>query len=74
MALQLRLSDEKERLDRVIAALESLAGSAPATGGAASGEHRVAQRRGRTSMTGEERQQVSERMKAYWAARRSHRR
>ena len=57
---------EKEKLERVIASLEELqrtAGSLPMppTGG---------KRRGRKSMSAKERQEVSERMKRYWANRR----
>ena len=58
---------EKEKLERVIASLEELqkaAGSVPAptrSGG---------RRRGRKSMGAKERQEVSERMKRYWANRR----
>jgi hypothetical protein len=54
---------EKERLDRTIATLEELQDGAavPARGG---------KRRGRKSMNAEERREVSERMKKYWALRR----
>ena len=57
---------EKEKLERVIASLEELqrtAGSLPVPqmGG---------KRRGRKSMSAKERQEVSERMKRYWASRR----
>lgn len=57
---------EKEKLERVIASLEELqrtAGSLPAppAGG---------KRRGRKSMSPKEREEVSERMKKYWAGRR----
>ena len=57
---------EKERLERVIASLEELqrnAGSAPVL-------PKGMQRRGRKSMNAAERQEVSERMKRYWASRR----
>ena len=57
------LSKEKEKLERVIAALESLA----ASGG--DGQERES-RRGRKSMGAAEREQVSERMRRYWATRR----
>jgi hypothetical protein len=58
---------EKEKLERVIASLEELqraagGGIPPAPGG---------KRRGRKSMGADERQEVSERMKRYWARRRS---
>ena len=57
---------EKEKLERVIASLEELqraAGSIPAP-------PRGTRRRGRKSMGAKERQEVSERMKRYWANRR----
>ena len=56
---------EKERLERVIASLEELqrgAGTGP--------ELHAGSRRGRKSMTSKERQDVSARMKKYWASRR----
>jgi hypothetical protein len=60
------LREDKEKLERVIAALEELKGdhhqgippSVPDT------------RRGRKSMSPDERQEVSARMKRYWAKRR----
>jgi hypothetical protein len=58
---------EKEKLERVIASLEELqraAGSIP------SSPPRGGRRRGRKSMGTKERQEVSERMKKYWASRR----
>ena len=60
------LYSEKERLEKVIASLEELqraAGGAPAV-------PRAGKRRGRKSMGSKERQEVSERMKKYWASRR----
>ncbi|MBZ5581162.1 MAG: hypothetical protein LAQ30_02970 [Acidobacteriia bacterium] len=62
------LCAEKETLERVIAELEALqrSGAAPA----AQGPPRAKGRRGRTSMGNRERQQISDRMKAYWEARR----
>ena len=57
---------EKEKLERVIASLEELqrtAGNLPAL-------PKPAKRRGRKSMNTEERQEVSERMRKYWAGRR----
>jgi hypothetical protein len=57
---------EKEKLERVIASLEELqrsAGSVPIL-------PKGVQRRGRKSMDSAERQEVSERMKRYWAGRR----
>jgi len=57
---------EKEKLERVIASLEELqrsAGTVPIL-------PKGMQRRGRKSMDSTERQEVSERMKRYWAGRR----
>ena len=57
---------EKEKLERIIASLEELqrtAGSLPAM-------PKPAKRRGRKSMNPSERQEVSERMRKYWAGRR----
>lgn len=57
---------EKEKLERVIASLEELqrtAGSLPAL-------PKPLKRRGRKSMSPSERQEVSERMRKYWAGRR----
>ena len=57
---------EKEKLERVIASLEELqrtAGSVPAL-------PKPVKRRGRKSMNSSERQEVSERMRKYWASRR----
>jgi len=56
------LYEEKERIDGVIASLEQYLrnnGGAPAK-----------RRRGRKSMGPEERQEVSARMRSYWASRR----
>ncbi len=61
-----QLYDERDRLDRVIQALEELqkkAGTARAEAEALAG------RRGRKGMGEEERQAVSERMKKYWSGR-----
>jgi hypothetical protein len=58
---------EKEKLERVIASLEELQRSA----GAAPLLPKPVQRRGRKSMNSLERQEVSERMRKYWAARRN---
>jgi hypothetical protein len=58
---------EKEKLERVIASLEELqrtAGAAPVL------PAKPTKRRGRKSMSSEERQEVSERMRKYWAERR----
>ena len=58
---------EKEKLERVIASLEELqrtAGSLPTL-------PKPVKRRGRKSMNSSERQEVSERMRKYWASRRT---
>ena len=58
---------EKEKLERVIASLEELqrtAGTLPVL------LAKPGKRRGRKSMSSEERQEVSERMRKYWAGRR----
>jgi hypothetical protein len=57
---------EKDKLERVIASLEEL----QRTAGAAPSAPRPSKRRGRKSMSPEERQEVSDRMKKYWEARR----
>jgi DNA-binding SARP family transcriptional activator len=57
------LYQQKERLDKAIASLEQIQ-SAGAT------EGKISRRRGRKSMDEDERRQVSERMKKYWASRR----
>lgn len=57
---------EKEKLERVITSLEELQRAANGTSiGSYPGK-----RRGRKSMNAKERQEVSERMKKYWANRR----
>jgi len=63
---QLRL--RKERIDRAITAFENLQKT---DGGSIEGV--VKNRRGRKSMGLEERRQVAERMKKYWASRRKRR-
>ena len=55
------LHEEKRRLDVIIAALEARLGNGS----------RTRSRRGRKSMSPEERQQVSKRMSQYWEARRA---
>jgi hypothetical protein len=57
---------EKERLERVIASLEELQQKAVPVQETATARSR----RGRKSMSPTERQEVSERMKKYWATRR----
>jgi hypothetical protein len=65
-ALQ-QLYAQRQKLDRVIAALETLrrAPSPPLPPSPSSGK-----RRGRKSMSADERKEVSKRMKKYWANRR----
>jgi hypothetical protein len=62
---------EKRRLEEAIASLEGLLESKTAAGAAHVEESGPKKRRGRTSMPAEERRNVSERMKKYWAQRRS---
>jgi len=57
---------EKEKLERVIASLEEL----QRTAGSVPDLPKPARRRGRKSMDTAERQEVSERMRKYWASRR----
>ena len=59
------LYDEKRRLDQLIDSLETL----ERTGGTLDPQ-KLTRRRGRKSMSAEERRRVSERMKHYWALRR----
>jgi hypothetical protein len=59
---------EKAKLERVIASLEEL--QRAAGGGIPPAPNSSSKRRGRKSMGAEERQEVSERMKKYWAGRR----
>jgi hypothetical protein len=58
---------EKEKLERVIASLEELQLGA---GGGIPPKPKSGKPRGRKSMSAEERQEVSARMKKYWASRR----
>jgi hypothetical protein len=58
---------EKEKLERVIASLEEL----QRTAGSLTEVPEKGARRGRKSMSSEEREVVSERMKRYWATRRN---
>ncbi|MGA1995288.1 MAG: hypothetical protein ABSH45_05855 [Bryobacteraceae bacterium] len=58
---------EKEKLERAIESLEQLQHAK----GVSAAVHHQHERRGRKSMSLEEREKVSERMKRYWAARRS---
>ena len=57
------LHEEKKRIDRLIAVLEELQRSSDRQPAASK------RRRGRKTMSAEERRQVSERMKRYWAQR-----
>jgi hypothetical protein len=59
-----KLYTEKESLLRAIAALEALQGAASGTAAI------TRSKRGRKSMNPDERQEVSLRMKKYWASRR----
>lgn len=61
---------EKEKLERVIASLEELQRSSGAT---PMPTPKPTKRRGRKSMSSEERQEVSERMRRYWEQRRKDR-
>ena len=62
------LHGEKEKIERVITAMEDLQRSGI---GNIPDMLRVKSRRGRKSMGPEERQDVSQRMKKYWASRRT---
>ena len=61
------LNEEKRKLERVIASIEELQ---RATGGDIPAAPDNGKRPGRRSMNPEERQEVSKRMKKYWASRR----
>ncbi|MGI8990370.1 MAG: hypothetical protein ACR2I2_12435 [Bryobacteraceae bacterium] len=58
------LYDEKKRLDQIISSLEQIQRTAAEDPGL------VERRRGRKSMDAKARQEVSNRMKVYWASRR----
>lgn len=62
------LYEEKKRLDAVIASLELMLAAESRFSPA---RPRTGRKRGRKSMSREERLQVSERMKKYWASRRN---
>lgn len=66
------LVEEKKRIDRIIVSLEAMLrrGATVAPDGA-SAKAFIAKRRGRKSMSAEERKEVSERMARYWAAKRA---
>jgi hypothetical protein len=61
-----KLYEERAKLDAIIESLEQLKRSA-----AVVPKEVVKKRRGRKSMNEEDRKEVSERMKKYWAARRN---
>jgi hypothetical protein len=66
------LVEERKRVDRIIASLEAmLAKGVVATERNSSGKITPGKRRGRKSMSPEERLEVSERMARYWATKRS---
>ena len=67
------LFEEKKRLDRMIAALEATLAKNKTASKAKAGRQRAGKRRGRKSMSAEERKQVSERMARYWASKRAER-
>jgi hypothetical protein len=60
---------EKEKLERAIASLEEL----QQIGGTLPDSLKAGKRRGRKSMSAEERLEVSKRMQKYWASRRRQR-
>jgi len=62
------LMEEKKQLDAVISSLEMLEKPETSTAGAQNDLH-VPKRRGRRSMSPDERQKVSARMKGYWLTR-----
>jgi predicted nucleic acid-binding Zn-ribbon protein len=59
-----KLTDERAKLDAVIASLEELRKAVAET------EKKLGKKRGRKFMDEQGRKEVSERMKKYWAARR----
>ena len=63
----LKLQTEREALDQLIACLEQIKSAGQVQ------HERVKRRRGRKFMDEAAGKEVSERMKRYWAARRSHR-
>jgi len=64
------LYEEKQRIDEVIAHLESLSANRAGLGELPGAPLAIRHRRGRKSMGAEERLEVSRRMKDYWAKRR----
>jgi hypothetical protein len=65
------LHAEKKRLEEAIASLEELIEAKASTECLHLDDFKKTRRRGRKSMPPEERQEVSERMKKYWAQRRA---
>jgi cell division septum initiation protein DivIVA len=63
------LQDEKKHLDRIIDSLEQMVAEGTHSARRTSGKRMG--RRGRKTMSSEERKQVSERMAKYWASRRA---
>ena len=64
---------EKRRVEEAIVSLEELLASKASTASLELDQLRAKGRRGRKSMPPEERRKVSERMRLYWAQRRSSR-
>ena len=65
------LVEEKQRIDRIIATLEAMLASGKLSPHGKAVEKAPGKRRGRKSMSEEERRQVSERMARHWAAKRA---
>ena len=65
------LVEEKKRIDRIIASLEAMLASGRLGPQGKMAAKTPGKRRGRKSMSAEERRQVSERMARYWAQRRA---
>ena len=66
------LVEEKKRIDRIIASLEAMLAKGKVGSAAAKAlVKEPPKRRGRKSMSAEERRQVSERMARYWAEKRA---
>ncbi len=66
------LVEERKRIDRIIVSLEAMLAKGGVPGpDSTQSRSEPAKRRGRKSMSPEERVQVSERMARYWAAKRA---
>lgn len=65
------LVEEKKRIDRIIASLEAMLARGRLTPEGKPPIKPPAKRRGRKSMSSEERQEVSQRMARYWASKRA---